>query len=57
MSILTTIRRLFARAPVTEDDLAARAEAERLRDEMETQRLSQRSAAGENYQSFGGPGT
>jgi hypothetical protein len=28
-----------------------RADADRLRDEMQTQRLSQRSAAGENYQS------
>ena len=33
MSILTTIRRLFSRPPVTEDDVVARGEAQRLRDE------------------------
>ena len=37
--------------PKTAEEIAARAEAERLRDEMQTQRLSQRSTAGENYQS------
>jgi hypothetical protein len=37
--------------PETPEEIAERAEAERLRDEMQTQRLSQRSTAGENYQS------
>jgi hypothetical protein len=37
--------------PKTAEDIAAKAESDRLRDEMETIRLSQRSAAGENYQS------
>jgi len=57
MSILTRLRALFARKPPTQEELQARAEAQRLRDEVETARLSQRSQAGENYQSFGGPGT
>jgi len=38
-------------SPKSADDIAARAEADRLRSEMETIRLSQRSGAGENYQS------
>jgi hypothetical protein len=38
-------------APKTPEEIAGRAEAERLRDEMRTQRLSQQSTAGENYQS------
>jgi hypothetical protein len=37
--------------PKTPEDIAAKVESDRLRDEMETIRLSQRSAAGENYQS------
>jgi hypothetical protein len=37
--------------PKTPEEIAERAEAERLRDEMQTQRLSQGSTAGENYQS------
>ncbi len=41
----------FKPTPKTPEDLAAAQEAARIRDEMETIRLSQRSAAGENYQS------
>jgi hypothetical protein len=37
-------------------DPADAAEAQRLRDEIETNRLSQRSTAGPNYQSGRGPG-
>jgi hypothetical protein len=37
--------------PKTPEEIADRAEADRLRDEMLTQRLSQRSTAGQNYQS------
>ena len=43
--------------PKSPDDIAAQAEAARLRDEMETQRLSQRSTSGQNYQSGRGPGS
>lgn len=43
--------------PKSAEDIAAQAEAVRLRDELETVRLSQRSAAGENYQSGGGAGS
>jgi len=37
--------------PKTAEDVAAAQEAERVRDEMETIRLSQLSQTGENYQS------
>ena len=37
--------------PKTPEDIEAAQEAARIRDEMETIRVSQRSAAGENYQS------
>ena len=40
--------------PKSPEDIAAQAEARRLRDELETVRLSQRSTSGENYQSGGG---
>jgi hypothetical protein len=43
--------KLFRRRPKSTEDLAAEAEAQRLRDEMQTARLSQRSQAGQNYQS------
>ncbi|MFL5926912.1 MAG: hypothetical protein ACJ77E_08265 [Gaiellaceae bacterium] len=39
------------RPPRTPEDIAAKLEADRLRDEMETIRLSQRSTAGQNYES------
>jgi hypothetical protein len=38
-------------------DPADIAEAQRLQDEIETNRLSQRSMAGQNYQSGRGPGS
>jgi hypothetical protein len=37
--------------PTDPDELAAEAEARRVRDQMETVKLSQRSGSGENYQS------
>jgi hypothetical protein len=37
--------------PTDPDELAAEAEARRIRDQMETVKLSQRSGSGENYQS------
>ena len=54
MSIVERLKQLFRSEP---PDPEAVAEAKRIRDDLETQRLSQRSAAGEAYQSFGGPGT
>ena len=51
MSLLEKIRNAVRRQPKTTEDLAAEADAHRLRDEMETARLSQRSQAGQNYQS------
>jgi hypothetical protein len=39
------------RSPGTPEEVAAQQEAERLRDEMATIRVSQRSTTGENYQS------
>ncbi|NUR75652.1 MAG: hypothetical protein HOQ28_05095 [Thermoleophilia bacterium] len=56
MSILRKFFELFRPTPKTPEEIAAQAESDRLRDEMETIRLSQRSAAGENYQSGRGSG-
>ena len=57
MKILRKIVDAINPTPKSPEDLAAQAEAERVRDEMETIRLSQRSAAGENYQSGRGSDT
>jgi hypothetical protein len=51
MSLLTRIRDLLSPRPTSPQDIAAEAEAARLRDQLETARLSQRSQAGQNYQS------
>lgn len=51
MTLFARFASLFRRAPVTAEDLAAEAEATRIRDQIETARLSQRSPAGESYQS------
>jgi hypothetical protein len=56
MSLLQQLRDALRRSPPTAEDLEAAAEAQRLRAEMETIRLSQRSTAGENYQSGRGSG-
>ena len=56
MSILQKLRDVFRRSPPSPDDVEAAAESQRLRDELETIRLSQRSTAGENYQSGRGSG-
>ena len=54
MNLFAKIKQLFQGEPHTAEEIV---EAQRIRDDLETQRLSQRSAAGENYQAFGGPGT
>ena len=51
MKLLRKLLDSLRPTPKTAEDIAAKAESDRLRDEMETIRLSQRSAAGENYQS------
>jgi hypothetical protein len=51
MSIVQKLRDAFRRSPPTEEEIEGAAESARLRGEMETLRLSQRSTAGENYQS------
>lgn len=51
MSILQKLRDAFRRTPPTQEEVEEAAESARMRDEMETLRLSQRSTAGENYQS------
>jgi hypothetical protein len=49
--MLEKIRRKLRRSPKTPEDMAAEVESNRLRDEMQTVRVSQRSSAGESYQS------
>jgi hypothetical protein len=51
MSFLKKVKDALSPRPKSPEDLAAQAEALRVRDEMETARLSQRSQAGQNYQS------
>ena len=51
---MNPLRKLIAAlrpGPPTPEELEARAEAQQIRDQMETIRVSQRSGAGENYQS------
>lgn len=51
MKSLREILEALRPTPKTPEDVAARAEAAHLREEMLTQRISQRSTSGENYQS------
>ena len=51
MSALRKLLDALRPTPKTPEDIAAQAEADRLRGELETLRASQRSGAGENYQS------
>ena len=51
MSLLTRIVTLLRPAPRTSEEIAADEESRQLREEMETARMSQRSYAGQNYQS------
>src|SRR3954468_15170745 len=49
--MLEKIRRKLRRSPKTPEDMAAELESNRLRDEMQTVRVSPRGSAGESYQS------
>ena len=51
MNPLKKLLAVLSPTPKTPEDLEARAEAQQIRDQMETIRVSQRSGAGENYQS------
>jgi hypothetical protein len=51
MSLLDPLRQLLKRPPRSPEDVAAQAEAKRIADQVDTIRLSQRSGAGQNYQS------
>jgi hypothetical protein len=51
MSILQKLREALRRSPPTQEEIEEAAESARMRDEMATLRVSQRSTAGENYQS------
>jgi hypothetical protein len=48
---MSFLRKLFRREPRTPEELAAEAEARRIAEQNATVRLSQRSGAGEVYQS------
>lgn len=56
MNIFSKLRELMRPTPKSPEDIAAEVASKQLRDQLETVRLSQRSAAGENYQSGNGPG-
>ena len=51
MSVIARLFTLFRSTPTTAEDIAAAEESARIRDQISTARLSQKSAAGENYQS------
>ena len=54
MTLIEKLLGLLRRTPRTSEEIEAELESQRLRDDLETLRLSQRSTAGENYQSGGG---
>jgi hypothetical protein len=53
MTIFQKITDALRRRPLTEEDLAARAEAKVAREQMLQDRLSQESRGGQNYRSGG----
>jgi hypothetical protein len=53
MAILGKVKDVFRRRPLTDEDLAARAEAKIAREQMLQDRLSQESRGGQNYRSGG----
>lgn len=54
MTLIERLLTLLRPAPKTPEEIEAALESERVRDDLETLRLSQRSPAGQNYQSGGG---
>jgi len=53
MSIMDKIRNALRRKPPTDEELAARVEAEAVREQMLQDRLSQETAGGQSYRSGG----
>jgi hypothetical protein len=53
MSIIDKIRNALRRKPVTDEELAAHAEAKVAREQMLQDRLSQETAGGQSYRSGG----
>ena len=53
MTIVDKIRNALRRKPLTDEDLAARAEAKIIREQMLQDRMSQRTPGGQNYRSGG----
>jgi hypothetical protein len=51
MSLIEKLLTLLRPAPETPEEIEAELESDRVQDQLQTVRLSQRSAAGENYQS------
>ena len=51
MSVIEKLLTLLRPAPETPEEIEAELESDRIQDQLQTVRLSQRSAAGENYQS------
>ena len=51
MALIGKLLTLLRPAPKTPEEIEAELESDRVRDQVQTVRLSQRSAAGENYQS------
>ncbi len=51
MTLITKLLTLLRPAPKTPEEIEAELEGKRVRDDLQTQRLSQRSTAGQNYQS------
>jgi hypothetical protein len=49
--LIAKLLTLLRPAPKTPEQIAAELEGKRVRDDLQTQRLSQRSTAGQNYQS------
>ncbi|MGH3629963.1 MAG: hypothetical protein ACRDRL_21295 [Sciscionella sp.] len=53
MSIMDKIRKTLRRKPLTDEELAARAEAKLAREQMLQDRLSQETGGGQSYRSGG----
>ena len=51
MSLIEKLLTLLRPAPETPEEIEAELESDRIQDQLQTVRLSQRSTAGENYQS------